>query len=122
MVLTEEGWGWIIRGGEQLPNSCTREINQNPAKRASYTPSLMRLLQRKFLDFQEMSAFGCHLTVCLSTVTYHTNMAIQHRTGRVNRQSFPKVDFSQVKLLLFVVNHTNTVPTSKYVIINYIIM
>lgn len=59
---------------------------------------------------------GRFSSVCWGTVTYHTNMTIQYRTGRVYWQSFPKVDFSQVELLLLVVNHANTVPTNQWII------
>ena len=45
--------------------------------------------------------------------TYHAYVAVQHRARWVDRQSLAEVDFSQVELLLFVVNHTNTIPGTK---------
>ncbi len=42
--------------------------------------------------------------------TYHSDVTEQHRALRVDAQSFFKVDFCQVELLLFVVNHSQTVP------------
>ncbi len=43
-------------------------------------------------------------------LTYHSNVTEQHRALRVDAQSFLKVDFCQVELLLFVVNHPQTIP------------
>lgn len=46
--------------------------------------------------------------------TYHSNVAEQHRALRVDAQGFLKVDLSQVKLLLFVVNHSQTIPARAH--------
>lgn len=47
-------------------------------------------------------------------LTYHSDVTEQHRALRVDAQSFLKVDFCQVELLLFVVNHPQTIPTHRH--------
>ena len=51
---------------------------------------------------------GCYI------LTYHSDVTEQHRALRVDAQSFLKVDFCQVELLLFVVNHPQTIPTHTH--------
>lgn len=46
-------------------------------------------------------------------LTYHSDVTEQHGALRVDAQSFLKVDFCQIELLLFVVNHPQTVPTQR---------
>lgn len=51
---------------------------------------------------------GCYM------LTYHSDVAEQHGALRVDAQSFLEVDFCQVELLLFVVNHPQTVPAHTH--------
>ena len=44
-------------------------------------------------------------------LTYNSDVAEQHGALRVDAQSFLEMDFCQIELLLFVVNHPETVPT-----------
>lgn len=46
-------------------------------------------------------------------LTYHPNVTEQHGALRINAQSFFEVNFCQVELLLFVVDHSQTIPVEK---------